>query len=229
MENALEIEFEGVYGKYKITQEDKTEVRNYRLALLTCGISFTAGISQWLLISDSFAWVWLIPMCISLGLALKWIHIYVQVLHRTLQLLWAIGTLGIIALILKGNSQELISNLISRPILILIIGPYFAAMAGLGFKEFFCFQRPEAVGVTLLLPISLGSHLLGVLPQKIEMVLLCLAAVLFLILALRKFGMDAASDIGDKSVFQYLRSKNETAKNLNAKQRKLKDAFKKSN
>ena len=212
MENALEIEFEGVYGKYKITQEDKQEVRNYRLALLACGISFTAGISQWLLISDSFAWVWLIPMCISLGLALKWIHIYVQVLHRTLQFLWAIGALGIIALILKGNSQELISNLVSRPILILIIGPYFAAMAGLGFKEFFCFQRPEAIGVTLLLPISLGSHLLGAMPQEIEMILLYLSAVLFLILAVRKFGMDAASDIGDKSVFQYLRSKDETAK-----------------
>ena len=81
MENALEIEFEGVYGKYKITQEDKKEVRNYRLALLTCGISFTAGISQWLFISDSFAWIWLIPMCISLGLALKWIHIYLSLIH----------------------------------------------------------------------------------------------------------------------------------------------------
>ncbi len=212
MENTLEIEFEGVYGKYKITQEDKKEVRNYRLALLICGISFTAGMSQWLLIGNSFAWIWLIPMSISLGLALKWIHIYVQVLHRTLQLFWAIGALGITALILKGNSQELISDLVSRPILILIIGPYFAAMAGLGFKEFFCFQRPEAIGLTLLLPISLGSHLLGVLPKEIEMILLCLSAVLFLILAVRKFGMDAASDIGDKSIFQYLRSKDQTAK-----------------
>ena len=98
------------------------------------------------------------------------------------------------------------------PILILIIGPYFAAMAGLGFKEFFCFQRPEAIGVTLLLPISLCSHLLGAMPEEIEMILLYLSAVLFLILAVRKFGMDAASDIGDKSVFQYLKSKDETAK-----------------
>ena len=28
MENALEIEFEGVYGKYKITQEDKKHINH---------------------------------------------------------------------------------------------------------------------------------------------------------------------------------------------------------
>ncbi len=206
MENTLAIEFEGVYGKYKITRDDEKEVKKYRLALLICGISFTAGLLHWLLIGESFAWVWMVPMCISLGLALKWIHIYVQFLHRTLQFFWAIGAIGIFALILKGNSTELISDLVSKPILILIIGPYFAAMTGLGFKEFFCFQRPEAIGLTLLLPISLGSHLLGILSQEIEMILLCLSALLLLILAIRKFGMDAASDIGDKSVFEYLRS-----------------------
>ena len=34
--------------------------------------------------------------------------------------------------------------------------------------------------------------------------LLAFSAFLLLILALRKFGMDAADDVGDKSVFDYL-------------------------
>ena len=36
------------------------------------------------------------------------------------------------------------------------------------------------------------------------MFLLTISALLFLILAIRKFGMDPAADIGDKSVFNYL-------------------------
>ena len=33
---------------------------------------------------------------------------------------------------------------------------------------------------------------------------MALAAALMVVLALRKFGMDAAADVGDKSVFAYL-------------------------
>ncbi|KGG16713.1 MULTISPECIES: DUF2301 domain-containing membrane protein [unclassified Prochlorococcus] len=207
MENALSIELQGMYGKYVITNDDRLEVRNYRIALLICGLSFTAGLSHWLIIGQGYAWIWLIPMTISLGLALNWIHIYIRFLHRTLQFLWALGSLGIAILIFKGDSHELLSNLASRPSLTILIGPYFAAMTGLGFKEFFCFQRPEAIGLTCLLPISLGSHFLGIISNQIAMILICLSAGLLLILALRKFGMDAASDIGDKSVFEYLKTK----------------------
>ena len=39
----------------------------YRIALLICGISFTAGMVQWLTIGGSFAWIWLLPMIISLS------------------------------------------------------------------------------------------------------------------------------------------------------------------
>ena len=210
MTNTLEMEFEGVYGRYTITQDDEIEVQKYRIALLICGISFTAGLSHWLIIGQAYAWLWFIPMSISLGLALKWIHIYIQLLHQALQVLWALGSIGIVILIFSGNSQELLSTIVSKPILTLLLGPYFAAMTGLGFKEFFCFQRPEAIGLTLLLPISLVSHLSGILNNEITMILLYISATLLLILAIRKFGMDAASDIGDKSVFQYLKSKEET-------------------
>ena len=87
---------------------------------------------------------------------------------------------------------------------ILAIGPLFAALAGIGFKEFFCFQRPEAIGLTLLLPAALLGHLVGLINGPPCLARLCSAALLLVLLALRKFGMDAAADVGDKSVFAYL-------------------------
>ena len=87
---------------------------------------------------------------------------------------------------------------------ILAIGPLFAALAGIGFKEFFCFQRPEAIGLTLLLPLALLGQLAGLTTPQVCLTLMALAATLLVVLALRKFGMDAAADVGDKSVFAYL-------------------------
>ena len=64
MENKFQLEFEGVYGKYEITDKDKVEVRNYRLSLLICGISFSSGMIQWITFGGSFAWIWLISLSI---------------------------------------------------------------------------------------------------------------------------------------------------------------------
>ena len=80
----------------------------------------------------------------------------------------------------------------------------FAALAGIGFKEFFCFQRPEAIGLTLLLPIALLGRLLGLIPGTPCLSLIGCSAALLVLLACRKFGVDAAADVGDKSVFAYL-------------------------
>ncbi len=206
MEKALNIEFEGYYGKYQITNQDKLEVQKYRIALLICGLAFTGGLSHWLIIGPSFAWIWLLLMATALGFALKWIHIYISLLHKILQILWAIGTIGILILIFKDNSQGMLSKIASTPISTLLIGPYFAALTGVGFKEFFCFRRPEAIGVTIFIPISLAGHLFGIFNQESVMILLYVSSILLLVLAIRKFGMDAACDIGDKSVFEYLQN-----------------------
>ena len=87
------------------------------------------------------------------------------------------------------------------------IGPFFAALAGIGFKEFFCFQRPEAIGVTLLLPIALVGQLTGLLNPVSSGTLLAVQSGLLLLLCLRKFPMPAAADVGDKSVFAHLKNR----------------------
>jgi len=199
-----ELEFQGVYGNYRITQADHLEVQRYRVSVLVCGIAFCAGTAHWLLIGPVRAWFWLIPLAISLGFALKWIHIYLRPLHKALQILWALGCVGVGVLVITFGSQNLLSSLASDPILTLAIGPLFAALTGLGFKEFFCFQRLEAIGLTLLIPLALIGHLTRLLNGEIVMILLSISALLLLLLAIRKFGMDAADDVGDKSVFDYL-------------------------
>ena len=40
-------QFDGVYGIYTITDDDRREVKLYRIALLMSGLSFCAGMVQW--------------------------------------------------------------------------------------------------------------------------------------------------------------------------------------
>jgi uncharacterized integral membrane protein len=98
----------------------------------------------------------------------------------------------------------LLPALAEQPLWILAVGPLFAALAGIGFKEFFCFRRPEAIGVTLLLPVALLGRLAGLLTPGATLALLAVEAAALLVLCLRKFPMPAAADVGDKSVFTWL-------------------------
>jgi uncharacterized integral membrane protein len=145
-------------------------------------------------------------MAVGLGLALRWIHIYLRPLHRALRLFWLLGCAGGVALALLSGQDAMLETLAADSRWIWAVGPFFAALAGVGFKEFFCFQRPEAIGVTLLLPVALLGRLVGLLDDRSTFTLLSIEAALLLILTLRKVPMQAAADVGDKSVFAYLES-----------------------
>ena len=125
--------FEGIYGPYSITAADRQEVRSYRIALLITGLSLAAGVLQWWQTDSPWAWLWVLPMATALGLALRWIHIYLRSLHRALQLFWLSGCIGWGALLLQAGPTEVLSTLRDQPLWILAIGPLFAALAGIGF------------------------------------------------------------------------------------------------
>jgi uncharacterized integral membrane protein len=197
---------DGVYGPYTITSTDRVEVQRYRISLLVAGLAMSAGLVHWWQFGDRWAWVWLLPLVAGLGLALHWIHIYVRPLHNALKLFWLMGCLGWGLLLMRSGPNQALAILVAQPLWILAIGPLFAALAGIGFKEFFCFRRPEAVGLTLLLPIALLGRLVGIIGTSLCAALLLIAGLLMVLLALRKFGMEAAADVGDKSVFAYLDS-----------------------
>ena len=198
-------QFQGVYGPYVINDVDRREVKSYRFALLISGLSLLSGVLNWWLLGARWAWIWAIPFALGVGLALKWIHIYLKPLHQVLQLFWLLGCLGWIALIASKGMPASLPAIAEQPLWLLAIGPLFAALTGIGFKEFFCFQQPEAIGLTLLLPVALLGRLLGLMPATPCLTLIGVSAVLLVMLACRKFGIDAAADVGDKSVFAHLK------------------------
>ena len=200
-------EFEGVFGKYEITKDDIQEVKNYRMALFITAISLFAGISHWLIFGFQWVWIWIFMIAVSFGFALQWIHIYLKSLHNVLKILWLLGITGIIYMAIRFGLNEMMSIIKINHLWVIAIGPLFASITGVSFKEFFCFRRPEALALTIFLPISLIGYITNTVSEIYTILLLYISSIFNLILTFRKFGMDANLDIGDKSIFMHLNQK----------------------
>ena len=201
--------YQGQFGDFTITQSDRKGVIIYRTGLLVAALSFALGSVLVLFSGDAPAVLQaLTPLyavfCIALGVSLVTIHIYMAALHRLLQLFWGIGVIAATVLALSTN-EPLTLFIYNHPTAIFGVGFTFAALTGIYFKEAFCFNRFETKFLTPLLPMLLLGHLAGVLPTNWEQVLLGLWAVLFVVFALRKVVQPIPPDIGDKSVFTYLK------------------------
>jgi len=194
----------GVYGDFIITSNDKKEVLFYRLSILFCGLFFSIGIAQWVANGSHQIWIWLVGMSISMGLSLKWIHIYLRPLHQTLTIFWLIGCIGFVILAYHFGLTNIIYGLKENPKSLLLIGPLFACLTGIGFKEFFCFRRIEAIGITIFIPIALIGYLTELTNERFTFGLLVVSSLLLLLMGIRKFNLPAEADIGDKSVFDFL-------------------------
>ena len=196
----------GVYGDFIVTSKDKKEVLFYRLSILLCGLFFSIGIAQWFTNGSDQTWIWLLGISISIGLSLKWIHIYLRPLHQTLTIFWVFGCIGFLILSYHFGVTKLIYGLRENPKSILLIGPLFASLTGIGFKEFFCFRRIEAIGITIFIPIALIGYLTELANERFTFAMLVVSSLLLLLMGIRKFNLPAEADIGDKSVFDFLES-----------------------
>jgi uncharacterized integral membrane protein len=208
-QNAESEVYQGQFGEFTITKGDRQGVILYRTALMVAALSFALGAFLVLKFGDdAFVPVALniLYICFSAGLAMSLltIHIYLAPLHRTLQAFWLIGTVAAIAIALT-HSEPLALAIYHQPITILGVGFIFAALTGIFFKEAFCFNRLETKLLTPLIPLLLLGHLFGILSVALEQVLLGLGAILFVVFALRKVFQPIPPDIGDKSVFAYLK------------------------
>ncbi len=213
IESDIATEYQGQFGAFTITDRDRQSVIIYRSALVVAALSFgigTAAIlwqqqqldksnSSVLMLVD----VLYISFSVALGIALATIHIYLAVLHRTLQAFWAIGCMSAIGCSIYYH-QSIGSIVYDRPLTILGIGFTFAALTGIFFKEAFCFNRFETKLLVFIVPALLLGHLTNLIPATMEMVLLGVWAILFAIFAIRKSIQAIPPDIGDKSVFEYL-------------------------
>jgi uncharacterized integral membrane protein len=200
--------YQGQFGEFTITEGDRTGVIIYRAGLMVAALSFAIG-SALVVLNNNPDFQLLTPLyaCFSLalGVSLLTIHIYMAFLHRLLQVFWGIGSITAVILALS-SSTPLAVTVYTQPLTLLGIGFTFVALTGIYFKEAFCFNRLETKILTPIVPVLLLGHMLGVLPTQGEQVLLGLWAILFVVFALRKAIQAIPPDIGDKSVFEYLKA-----------------------
>ncbi len=201
--------YQGQFGEFTVTKSDRTEVIIYRCGLMVGALCFAIGTYLVLqynnptvlrLITFLYA-----GFSIALGVSLWHIHIYMVQLHRILQVFWGIGSISAIVVAFSSN-EPLAVTVYHQPLTIFGIGFTFAALTGIYFKEAFCFNRLETKFLTPTVPLLLLGHLTGILPLYWEQFLLGFWAVLFMIFAIRKIVQAIPPDIGDKSVFEYLKT-----------------------
>ena len=202
--------YQGQFGEFTIEQSDRNGVIIYRSALMVAALSFAIGSALVLFNHNPLAIQALTPLytCFSLalGVSLLTIHIYLAPLHRLLQVFWLIGSIAAF-FVGHSDSQPFAVTVYNQPLTILGIGFTFAALTGIYFKEAFCFNRLETKALTLIVPLLLLGHLVGILPNQWEQILLGSWAILFIVFAVRKAIQAIPPDIGDKSVFAYLKQK----------------------
>ena len=203
--------YQGQFGEFTITPGDRLGVKIYRSGLMVAAVCF--AISTTLVVlpytTEGFTNL-LTPLyacfCLGLGVSLVMIHIYLAILHRLLQVFWLIGA-GTAVWICLTSSDPLAIAVYNDPIALFGIGPTFAALTGIYFKEAFCFNRLETKILTPLVPVLILGHLLGWLSPYSEKLMVVIWAILFLVFAIRKLFQNIPDDIGDKSVFAYLKNK----------------------
>jgi uncharacterized integral membrane protein len=201
--------YQGQFGEFTISRRDRQEVLIYRAGLAIAALCFAIAVGLVCWQGDQPLAMNLITLlyglfCLALGVSLAKIHIYLSLLHRALQVFLGVGCLAslIVALIIP---QPLPLAVYSHPLTLLGVGFTFAALTGIFFKEAFCFNRLETKFLTVIVPLLLLGHLWGGLPLLAEQGLLISWAVLLLIFALRKVWQPIPPDLGDKSVFAYLK------------------------
>ena len=198
--------FEGQYGTWRVEESDKLEVFLYRLGLTGCAASFTLAASCLLLgFSDDLLLNMLfLSLVLSLGLSLVMIHIYIKPAKRFLQGLFLAGVAGSILVSSKADFTSIPKYLVEHPYSVWFVGPLFASITGVGFKEGVCYNKKSAFALSVLTPFLLLLHLSNLADLRFESGLLVAWMAIFCTFALGKYDQPIHEDLGDKSVFEFL-------------------------
>ncbi|PWA80237.1 hypothetical protein CTI12_AA195770 [Artemisia annua] len=162
--------YQGIYGPWSVDSSDIREVISYRSGLVTAAASFVLA-SSTVFLPDGFVLTDILKQNIDiiyatgaagLGLSLVLIHIYVTEIKRTLQALWLLGVVGSVAAkicLAQPVDESLVQYVVDNPGAVWFVGPLFAALTGLVFKEGLCYGKLEAGILTFIIPSVLLGHL----------------------------------------------------------------------
>ena len=204
--------YEGQFGTFTIDKDDRIEVMSYRIGLAVacislCVISFlilTQPLTDKMMMAVTFLFYLFIA---GLGVSLQTIHIYLKPLHNALKVCWLFGLISTVFFSFQ-SSGYLVLYTIDNRFCLFGIGFVFASLTGLFIKEAFCFNRLEAKFLVPIIPALILGFMFNVLPLQVEQFLLTSWCLLFTVFILRKSIQDIPSDVGDKSVFAYLKRQN---------------------
>eukprot|EP00184_Porphyridium_aerugineum_P008419 CAMPEP_0184691534 /NCGR_PEP_ID=MMETSP0313-20130426/363_1 /TAXON_ID=2792 /ORGANISM="Porphyridium aerugineum, Strain SAG 1380-2" /LENGTH=223 /DNA_ID=CAMNT_0027149275 /DNA_START=266 /DNA_END=937 /DNA_ORIENTATION=+ len=208
--------YQGKFGSWYLTEADEKEVQLYRKSLTVGASALCLGMLPAFVPNlDANLAAWWTDACFIAGVAslfvsLQTIHIYMKPLHNALKAVYGAGVAGSLITALT-HSGHMISVAETEPLSLLATGWIFVACTGLFFKENICFAKWESLGLTLLTPVLCLGHFFGWLPKEAEQALLGAIGASAVIFILSKFKMPVTSDLGDKSVFEYLASQKQDA------------------
>jgi len=198
--------YQGRYSSFTITAADELEVTVYRASVTALALAFDVGaLSPVLNLSSEFVDAATLVGALSLGSALLSVHMYLSLIKRTMQLLCAFGSVSGLALfVFAAHDQSVAAYVHGHPLSVFLVGPFFAALTGLAFKEGACYGKGESIALFFLIPALLLSTLAGA-SDAAQTSLLFSDAVLLSVWAARKWTQAVKDDVGDKSVFAFQR------------------------
>ncbi|CAD5963799.1 hypothetical protein PCC7805_03365 [Planktothrix agardhii] len=209
-QDSIPVIYQGQFGNYTINDHDRQSVIIYRTGIIIAALCFTVatglvlfqlntpGVLQAL--TPIYFCFWL-----GLGVSLFTIHIYLIQLHQLLELFWLIGGIASVVFAVV-DAEPLALTIYHNPYSLFGVGFTFVALTGIYFKEAFCFNRMETKLLTPLVPILLLGFMAGLWSVDAQKILLAFWAIQFIIFAGRKIFQGIPGDIGDKSVFDYLKN-----------------------
>jgi uncharacterized integral membrane protein len=141
----------GLYCDWSVTDADVVEVWAYRVSLsivalsvLACSsVAFTAGsdpLPGWL--NGAY-----FTGAAGLGSALFLIHMYVTPIKKFMQALYVAGLLGSIGVAALGDGSAVPAYVAAHPVAVWAVGPMFASLTGVAFKEGMCYGKAECAAL----------------------------------------------------------------------------------
>lgn len=191
----------GLYCDWTMTGADVLEVWAYRAGLVVlagaaveCAVRCVSG-------DYADAQTWYFIGGAGLGCSLYLVHMYVGFIKRVMQTLYAVGMVGS-GVLAVTHAEPLPLYVAEHPLSILAIGPAFAALTGLAFKEGMCYGKFEAAALFFAAPTMCLTHLFGT-SEETQTVAVGVFVSLLVVFAGRKFSQELKDDVGDKSIFMF--------------------------
>lgn len=201
--------YQGQFGTFTVDRSDRLEVVLYRLGLLIAAASLLGGTALATWGSETAIVPWLYGLfllfCLALGGSLFTIHIYLKPLHQLLKLLWAVGTVSAIIIPLMAQQSLMVLLAPTYALPMVGVGCVFVALTGLFIKEAFCFNQLTSKVLTAVIPVVLIGHWTGWMSSSTQLGFLWIWTITFSGFALQKAFQEIPPDIGDKTVFAYLK------------------------